>query len=109
MPATANKLLPSAAQLKASRLLQPFTWISRITSPRREKMVIGPEALRVAAKRVPSGDRSNHQLSWLGSTANRVSSGPRPFNGSKAVTTAGLRSAVDPAVAHKSDGARAAV
>ena len=70
-------------------------------------MYIGPAELGVAANRLPSGERSSHQLFAFGSTANRVSSPPSPFNGSRVMTIASLRSSLGPASTHKPDGTRA--
>src|ERR1700751_4898656 len=67
-------------------------------------MLIGPARVGRATNRVPSGERFKHQRSELELSANRNSSGPRPFVGSKAETANCFPSWVGSPIAHRSDG-----
>src|ERR1700687_4853590 len=65
---------------------------------------MGPAKLGRAAKRVPSGEMFTLQLPSGELRANRKSSGPRPFVGSKADTANCFPSSVGSPIAHRSDG-----
>src|SRR5579863_10338810 len=104
MPATTYNPLSFAVHVSWSRLCQPFRVIFRSSCPRMERILIGSAGLRIVARRVPSGERStDHRLSF-GVIANRVSSEPRPFRGSREVIIACLRSSLGSAIAHRVEG-----
>ena len=99
-----NNPRASGIHVEPFKLRHPFTRISLLTSPCSDKIWMGLFGLRTNTNCLPSGESASDQSFTFGSSPIRATSAVLPFNGSKAMLIACLRSSVRSAIAHSLDG-----